>query len=272
MNSSTREVVDMGYAQVTRREKLARVKHMPAPTSPGTSRDYACRDDAQRVFAIADGVGHSVNAAEAARATCETFVSYFMGEHYPENARSARRRIKGGLLDLLNTAASMHHAATTLTGVVVTPDSRVTYLHAGDSQLLICRKGEVIPMTSEQTEERDGSKLLNYFGHSSEWQPHERRPELALTRHRNEISQTRLEVEWGSFKLRNNDILLLVTDGVLGDTPNERLTPEEWRRSTRRELGAQAIADSLVWYSKKVDDTTATVLRFGARQNRLKHS
>jgi serine/threonine protein phosphatase PrpC len=263
-----REIIDTGYAQMTRRQKIARINRLSSPIDPGISRDYSCRDEGRRVFAIADGVGGSLNAAEAARAACETFVSAFIGEQYPESARQARRRLKGGLLELLDAAASKHMAATTLTGVVVTPDSRATYLHIGDSGLLVCRKDEVISVTSEQADEHDGSMLLNYLGYSPDWQTYERRHELALTRRRNELSQSRREAEWGSFKLHKDDTLLLVTDGVLGDRPDERLSEEEWQYCTRRKLGAQAIADLLLWRSKKADDTTVMALSVSQSKNR----
>ncbi|MCY1549092.1 hypothetical protein D9M68_852460 [compost metagenome] len=69
--------------------------------------------------------------------------------------------------------------------------------------------------------------------------------------------------EWGSVELLRDDRLILVTDGVIGDRPDERLSEIDWLGLTSQRMDVRVCARALVNYSRKVDDTTAVVADYG---------
>ncbi|MNQ20068.1 Stage II sporulation protein E (SpoIIE) [compost metagenome] len=260
-------IVSAAAEQLNAVQKRDVLRYPPYPIAHFDQDAYICNQE-DGIFAVADGVGSRPHSDLAAKEVLAAFVKVFSHHGLPATAEQARERIHDGLIDRLQRAAALTQGATTLTGMVVTPDGHVTYISAGDSQFLIRRPAQIIRQTSEQTlkQEVPGQQLhglYNFFGMVDGYDPYVPRQQLTALPGTMTISQG---TEWGSVKLQRGDRLILVTDGVIGDRPDERLSELDWLGLTRRALGAKACAHALVNYSRKVDDTTAVVVDYGAVQ------
>lgn len=250
------EVVDFGVAAETRLQKSLRTGRPINMRSP-SGQDSTASNLERTVFAIADGVASDVNAAVAAQYVTREFVEAFSGRAL-SSYYDALDIIQDGLLERLHKIPEMVQATTTLTGLVLSRDNHASYLHLGDSQLLLRRDDHITEITSEQV--LRGHSLTNYLGISGTWPPgHERHP-LTLNPHPNRASITGTGAEWGSIALTSGDRLILATDGVLGSAQHERRSERAWLEQTKRRLGAQAVADMLLRMSPKNDDSTVIVV------------
>ncbi len=254
-------IVEAAVEQLTAVQKRDARRLPPYPIAH-FGQDAYVLDRENGIFAVADGLGSRPHSDLAAREVLSMFVRAFTAYGVPKDAEQARERIQDGLIDRLQYAAALTQGATTLTGVIITPDEQATFLQAGDSQFLIRRPAQIIHQTSEQGVKQEMSDqrlygLYNFFGTASGYDPSV--PPRQLT----ELPNTRTiseGTEWGSVEIREGDRLILATDGVMGDRQDERLSELDWLSFTRRTLGAQACAHALVHYSRKIDDTTAVVV------------
>jgi serine/threonine protein phosphatase PrpC len=254
-------IVDVAAEQLTAVQKRD-VRLLPPYPIAHFGQDAYVADRDNAIFAVADGIGSRPHSDLAAREALATFVRAFTMRSMPKDAEQARERIQDGLIDRLQHAAALTQGATTLTGMIITPDGQATYMNAGDSQFLIRRPAQIIRQTSEQGVKREMIDqrlhgLYNFFGTASGYDPSI--PPMQLT----EFPNTRTiseGTEWGSVELQRGDRLILVTDGVVGDRQDERLSDLDWLGFTRRTLGAQACAHALTHFSRKIDDTTAVVI------------
>lgn len=263
-------IVDVAAEQLTALQKRD-VRLFPPYSIAHSGQDAYVADRENGIFAVADGIGSRPHSDLAAREVLAMFVRAFSVYNLPKNAEQARERIQDGLIDRLQYAAALTQGATTLTGMIITPDGQATYINAGDSQFLIRRPAHIIRQTSEQGVKRETIDqglhgLYNFFGTASGYDPSV--PPRQLT----ELPNTRTiseGTEWGSVELQRGDRLILVTDGVVGDRQDERLSDLDWLGFTRRKLGARACAHALTHFSRKIDDTTAVVVDMEQHKNSL---
>jgi serine/threonine protein phosphatase PrpC len=254
-------IVDVAAEQLTAVQKRD-VRLFPPYPIAHYGQDAYVADRENGIFAVADGVGSRPHSDLAAREVLTMFVRVFTVRSLPKSAEEARERIQDGLIDRLQYAAALTQGATTLTGMIITPDGYATYMNAGDSQFLIRRPAQIIRQTSEQGVKREMIDqrlhgLYNFFGTASGYDPSTPPRQLTELPNTQTISEG---TEWGSVELQRGDRLILVTDGVLGERQDERLSDLDWLGSTRRALGAQACAHALTHFSRKIDDTTAVIV------------
>lgn len=254
-------IVDAAAEQLSAVEKRDVLQYPPYSIAHSGQDAFVCNRH-EGIFAIADGVGSRPHSDLAAKEAISAFVRAFTRHGVPQTAEQARDRIQDGLIDQLQYAAALTQGATTLTGMVITADGYATYLSAGDSQLVIRRPAQIIRQTSEQVRKQVSPDqltygLYNFFGMVDGYDPNTPRQQLTALPGVETVSEG---TEWGSVELKSADRLILVTDGVIGDRQDERMSELDWLGLTRRALGAKACARALVYYSRKVDDTTAVVV------------
>ncbi|MNH50103.1 Stage II sporulation protein E (SpoIIE) [compost metagenome] len=257
-------IVDAAAEQLTALQKRD-IRQLPPYSIAHFGQDAHVIDRENGIFAVADGVGSRPYSDLAAREVLSMFTRSFAARGMPRDAAGARERIQDGLIDRLQQAAALTEGATTLTGMIITPDGYATYMNVGDSQFLIRRPAQVIRQTSEQSLKQGSFDqryygLYNFFGMVPGYDPSVPPRQLTELPNTHTISEG---TEWGSVELERGDRLILVTDGVTGDRQDERLSELEWMSFTRRTLGAQACAHALAYYSRKIDDTTAVVVDIG---------
>ena len=228
-------IVDVAAEQLTAVQKRD-VRLLPPYPIAHFGQDAYVADRENGIFAVADGIGSRPHSDLAAREALVMFIRAFTARNMPKDAGQARDRIQDGLIDRLQYAVALTQGATTLTGVIITPDGQATYMNAGDSQFLIRRPAQIIRQTSEQGVKREMSDqrfygLYNFFGTANGYDPSI--PPMQLTELPNARSISE-GTEWGSVELQEGDRLILVTDGVIGDRQDERLSELDWLSFTRR--------------------------------------
>jgi serine/threonine-protein phosphatase Stp1 len=258
------EVIDVGVAHITKREKMLRYYNRALEPGRANDQDAYMTDKQHDCFAVADGVGGSTNSKAAARAVCSEYretVIDCLGDESIEV--SSQRKNARKTLERIHAAALGALATTTFTGLTVNSDGTASYLHVGDSQLLLLRDEDLIYCTSEHVED-NGYHLLNYLGTQPEWEAmgYVRRTP-ALTVEANVFSATKLEAEWGSIRLKDGDRLALMTDGVAGSSQYEKFDDRLLKKYMHRRLGAAACAQLLLQKSRKEDDSTVVIVDVG---------
>jgi serine/threonine protein phosphatase PrpC len=251
--------VDVGEAMMTKRDKAMLHHGMALDPRVSSGQDALLADRDYGCFAVADGVGSSVNSDRAAQAVCDAYRDATVARRMDTFIQDRMSRdYNFALLQKINNAAMGALATTTFTGATIHPDGVASYLHVGDSQLMLLRSKTLTQCTSEHV---DYHGLRNYLGTQPEWKAQGlERHRLALTELPNTFSKQKIEAEWGEIHLRAGDRLALVTDGVLGSSDQDRMHPEFLRRILMRPLGALACAEALLSESRKIDDTTAVVI------------
>lgn len=259
-------IVDAAAEQLTK-QQVWEQKRYPG-TAPGRSgQDSLLFSQENGLFAVADGVGSRPHSNLAAEMAVRVFANTFVRHGLPKTAAQAQERIQDGLIDRLQYATARTQGATTLTGMIITPDGQATFLNAGDSQFLIRRTARIIHVTTEQSvKEGNGHRihgLYNFFGMVEGYDPTQ--PPRQLTELPNTVTVDE-GTEWGSVELEYGDRLILVTDGIIGDRHDERFSELDWLGLTQRALGAQACVHSLVRAAKKNDDRTAVAVDMNRRR------
>jgi serine/threonine protein phosphatase PrpC len=260
------EVVDAGYATITKRDKAFRYHGITLGEGVSSGQDAYLVNRLNNCYAVADGVGSSYNSDVAARAVCaayDTAMSTHDIVRLPRNI--TQRDYVQQTLRQIHAAAIGALATTTFTGASVHPNNTLSYLHVGDSQLVLLRDGEVTRLTSEQVKE-SGYELLNYLGTQPEWADMGyARHSLELTVEANAFSQTNLEAEWGDVLLQEGDRFALMTDGILGSSQHDRMGDVLLKKYLHRRLGATACAQHILAESGeyKVDDSTIVIFDIG---------
>jgi protein phosphatase len=261
------KVTDVGLAEMTKRDKVFRYYGVPLPDGVSSGQDAHIIDRELNCFAVADGVGSSPGSDKAATAVCAAYRDvvndrYHRGLTDGETDREAAQV----MLDKIHTAALGALALTTFTGIIIHPNDTATYLHVGDSQLLLLRNDILTHITSEHIHE-DG-RLYNYLGSQPGWdaQGYGRRS-MPLTVHASSFSETKLEAEWGEIQLRDGDRFALMTDGISGSDDDDYLGDAIIKRYMNRRLAAKDSARQLLAESRAKDDSTLVIVDIGALTN-----
>lgn len=256
-------VVDVGIAAMTKREVAARRFQLLHDDTPN-DQDAWLANHVANIYAIADGVASSPGAQHAAQAVCRMFDHRLDRDNHPQTSNEVLEIIrKQRLADHLHSAALLAGAVTTFTGVMITPDAIATYLHMGDSRLLLRRDGEVQARTTEQMREEPHLRHFVY-GHLGRTGLSTDLERVPITAEPNVPSRYMVrEAEWGSFILQRYDRLILVTDGITGDTHGDRLSKNDFEHYTDLGRTAAESAEALVRNARKIDDRTALVIDIG---------
>lgn len=262
--------VDTGVARITKREKMRLFYDRTLSEGMPNDQDAHLVNRDLNCFAVADGVGSSVNSAIAAMAVCEAYEASVHALHLNnETERLTQRNYVVKTIKRMNRAAVGALATTTFTGLAVHSDDTASYLHVGDSQLVMYRDDELVRCTSEQVRE-NGYQLLNYLGTQPEWASlGYGRHAVNVTVEANSFSVTKLEAEWGEIRLRNGDRFVLMTDGITGSGVHDRLDDRILKECLGRRIGAAACAGSLLAASRKEDDSTVVIVDIGYEADRF---
>ena len=210
------------------RQEVAEYFNVDLPEDSKSGQDCYVLDTDRQLFAVADGVGGSLDGAAAAKAACETF---------QERAPSYRLGVRG-VLDAIpelyvavNAAVADTQSQTTFTGGIVTADGYIAWLHAGDSRLFHLTKfGEVYDLAPPQHNPYKRNQLFNALGGTH----------THLMLRPNDYSQW-MPI-WGREQLSAGDRLILATDGIgPGGFDDTRCEAEWWMAHASRQMGNTAV-------------------------------
>lgn len=210
------------------------------------SQDRHIRDVNKGIFGIFDGMGGAAGGAEAASVVSETIHRQLTGAAPFSSLMAAQESLAGAFATARTTWAQQaskkgfNRGGTTAAVMVVASHDGAEYAvwrNAGDSVIIVYRDGELIRCTTEQIVPETPHVLTNCI----------------------DVHPDRRKDETDSLRLQPGDKLLLASDGITGDQPDERLTDADFTAAFSKPT-PQACADEFQRRSRKTDDKTAVVL------------
>jgi PPM family protein phosphatase len=197
-----------------------------------TGFDNSVVSEEHRLFGVFDGMG----TQEGARAIAGLLSNSFL--KHAADGYDCKQLAE--LIERIARSAAAYWPSNGSTATVVRVDSygKLHFAHVGDSRLYIMKKGRIKQITAD---EGVGNMLLNYVGALSHG-----------------------VCQMGILEADDWDALMLCTDGVTGDWPEQRVSDEEIEGAfnlvrTVGEDGAKTVADMILKMSKKNDDKTIIV-------------
>ncbi len=211
--------------------------------APLKGEDRHIMDPESGLYVVVDGMGGMQSAELSAEIIAKTIVQSIFGEATTDVNLS--HQDLGWAFSLSAKAlrtAGVKSGGATVAAVQVVYDGDQTNLvfrSAGDSLIKIYRDGKIIAVNEEQVWP-DGTNVTNAI--TSTWESE--------------------EDDRGSVPLLPGDKILICSDGITGDKPGEKLTPQEWVKAFSA-TDPEACAKLFIELSKKKDDKTALVLFVG---------
>lgn len=211
----------------------------------------------KKIYAMFDGAGGSANGAAASQ-TCANVLEYFLHtypfteENYPilrnddANETPATKYLRHAASVIQNAMENDQSLRGSYSTGLITKLSednrRLDFVNIGDSQLWLVRDGKVTQVSKDQGYE---NKIESALGTSSSGR-----------------GIYNLQPNIGSIELEENDVVLLCSDGIMGDYDYQKIDPSIITEAVASANNPQEIADRLVWESKKSDDTSVIALKF----------
>lgn len=197
------------------------------------------QEDMGAIAAVADGVSQGGMGKEAAQTTVVSLLRDYYGTPQTWDTTVALDRIissQNAWLAGINRRRRPAMGMTTLTALVLRGQS-YALAHVGDSRAYLLREGQTLQLTQDH--------VVNH-------------PDFRHQLLRAVGLQDRLVVDYVQGDLQVGDVFVLLTDGVHGELPEQRL------KTLVREATAQASSEALVQAALKAgsrDNVTALVVR-----------
>jgi protein phosphatase len=197
------------------------------------------------LLAVADGMGGEAGGGLAAQIAKDCLEDF--DPHSPEPKPSLVRLMHGAQQKILQLVAETPHCrgmGTTLTAAFVNKN-KAYWAHIGDSRLYLFRHGELSQITNDHTI----PALLLKDGEISKDEAARHPMRNVLLRF---IGSKHLEPDSGSLELDKGDLLLLSTDGLYNELPEESMV---------------SILASEIGLDQKMDTLVKEALKAGGRDN-----
>ena len=203
-------------------------------------------DDGCILLAVADGLGGMVGGKRAAEMAKECLGNFnpdceSVEAHIEELMQEANRKI----MEIVENEPDMEGMGTTVTAAFVM-NGIVRWAHVGDSRLYLFRDDELHQITEDDT-------MAGFLLSEGELTKEEARVHPG----RQFVFQCiggsgEFEADTGSFKIREGDLLLLSTDGLHDEVPEEKIV---------------RILESKIELKEKLESLVSTALDTGGKDN-----
>ena len=202
--------------------------------------------DGSLLMAVADGLGGMVGGKRAAEMAQECLSNFnpdceSVEAHIEELMQEANRKI----MEIVGNEPDMEGMGTVVTAAFVI-NGIVRWAHVGDSRLYLFRDDELHQITEDDT-------MAGFLLSEGELTKEEAR----IHPGRQLVFQCiggsgEFEADTGSFKLREGDLLLLSTDGLHDEVPEEKIV---------------RILESKIELKEKLESLVSTALDTGGKDN-----
>lgn len=204
------------------------------------SQDCITRSDSRRLYGVYDGMGgEGGNPAAASQAAAES-IKKSLGHIEPQSIEDLMTALKQAHVqaraDVKSNGEGGSTVATTVKIVEIDGKTYAGIAHAGDTRLFRYSKSEdsYHALTDDQSK---GNTVYNGFY---------------------DLSGGRSD-QYLAVELNRGDRLMLCSDGITGDWPEQFLTDEQFKKAFRR-TEPSSCADDFLRYSKKTDDKSIIVV------------
>lgn len=221
---------------------------------PKYGDDKVLYDEPNGYFGVFDGVGSDDEGGNAALIVRDAFAEHpaLRNTHHFESVEEATEAVRGAMKDVRGVIAQ--EMAPTQRGSTTVALAKLCMIgdrphlavgNAGDSRIMLHRRGELLDVTQEQVNPKKPNEIWNAFSNYTYT------PEL------DEIQIVPLEY---------GDKIILCSDGITGDYANQRLTSEEFTEALEG-TDAETAAAKLLEFSKKSDDKSVIVITVTENQD-----
>ncbi len=201
-------------------------------------------DPAENLYLVADGMG-GCNAGEVASSSAiEAFLAHFWKEMQHADSEDVLDLLTGAMAaanravyEKSNSAREYAEMGTTIVAAAVRED-KVYVAHVGDSRAYLCRKKELIPLTTDHSYVMELVRIGSIT-----------KEEAANHPKRNVITRAigikgSVEADTVIRSVKEGDILLLCSDGLSGMLKDEEIGKMLGRRSPLEQKAAQLIEEA----------------------------
>lgn len=237
-------------------------------------RDSHFTDDINGIYTVGDGVGHEVGSDIASQTATQAFAEAITQQKQGLFGAQKDKQILAILHSALeqtdqavsqaleNEGVINNRCGTTLTSAVYLGGNRFAFVNVGDSAAFVVDpNGAIARMTTEQG---DGTKIYNSIQGAGRpkksWRKRQAVDEIVIS-----------TVEPGSH-------IILLTDGLIGDTPEQRIDPSLYAKEIMESSGPKGAVHRLLHLpatiyrddnfviregvsKPKIDDSTAVVIK-----------
>lgn len=225
---------------------------------PGHENEDAIQASSDLVLCIADGVGSTPSARDAAYIATEVFTHHIELRRAEietaDDAQIKKIAMEGvGLItetfdhEQKNPNNPLHpKASTTFGAVILIPPSeskrdsagRALAVGIGDSPVILVRDGKAEIITEEQTGKKDPSGITNWLAYK-----------------KGERQKTPADDQYKFIDLKPGDKIVLATDGLMGDKPKQRVPLEDIAATVTNNDDPQMAAYELAALPGRLEET-----------------
>ena len=217
------------------------------------NQDKMFIDKDRDLFVLADGAGGYKGGERAAQIAIDSFALS------PEIKTTDPKKAAAELLTSANVArnkmsaeasedTSLEEMASTVVAAQIIDGNKLVFIGIGDSMIGVFREGKPIWLTVEQGK---GSKIYNALQAGT---GNGERAAFGKGSMHEDVS--------GVFELQPGDRVFMLSDGVLGDKPEDRPDMSEYSKALSMNNTPEEAVDALFEIGTKYDDTSAIVFDF----------
>ena len=222
------------------------------------SQDSVYINNEQRIYGVFDGAGGVAGGREASRLASRVTGSlakqYSLGD-----ARQLANVLTMAGAKIVNATHNGREVGITTGSLAQFVDGddgirRVAFASVGDSRIYVVHAdGSAELLTQDEGYE---NKIENYLGYSNVREY----DDAGIMRYDRGSGRQENVTQYGERNLVRGDRVVICSDGITGDKGTDLMSPEEVGYYVAGAKTAQAAAESLLGYARKLDDRTALVL------------
>ncbi len=244
-------------------DKLANALFDQAKNPGHPNEDTKLILEKQKIIAMFDGAGGSINGAGASQVCANVAESFFTLHEFKEEEwpvgpydkpgdtpikkylRYAADFIQSAIQNKIADDPSLKGSYTTELITKLSKDNkRLDYINIGDSQLWRIRKDGTVEQIS--TDQGYGNGIANSFGTNGDGYG----------------TYDKNMTEVGSIDIEEGDVIIVCSDGIMGDWDYQKIDPKIISEIVATSSSAEEISRRLIAASKKYDDTSIITLKF----------
>ncbi len=227
--------------------------------SNNISEDSYFIDEEKGIYAVFDGVGG--NDGGSAASQCASDALRELCKHENIDPESAMKSIHRSILEKRFNREFVGQTTAVIAQIESHPNGKMLNLASiGDSRLYLVRGKQAYQLT------RDDNVTEEILDKSGVVDPLERESLLkhgiskCLGDNKPTSSKVCSDGNYGSYRLIKGDRIMICSDGITGDTPEDHMHPEEIQQILEKNHDDKKAAQALVDSAKKTDDRTAIVI------------
>ncbi len=232
----------VGPWSVSKRQSLDCSSDADLPFADDTCQDAAFVSLDSGAFGVFDGVGSCAKAREAATWMAD-YMDRVIDEATCKSGKGLAELVNQANRDLIAVDLTSDYCTTASVVKILSEEPngfKLAWAHVGDSRIYHVTSAGVQQITDDEVDDR--GRLRNVVG--------------------DRYADSDCVQQSGEFSVRTGDRVVIVSDGITGNSKDDAMTADELGQYVRSAGGALAAAKLLVAMACKLDDRTVIVIEF----------